>query len=127
MASVFLIRGQRVMLDSDVAALYQMPSRRFAARVRRNLERLPKDFMFRLSKQEAKDVKAEIGAVEWGRRRKCPLVFTELGVAMMAAVMNSPRAVQMNLLIVRAFVEARKATPGRKPSDIAEFGFHATA
>jgi len=107
---IYLIRGQKVMLDTVLAALYQVPTKRLNEAVKRNPARFPKDFMFRLKKKEVEGLRSQIATSngERGGRRYLPYVFTEHGVAMLSAVLNSQRAIQMSLLIVRAFVRMRE-------------------
>jgi hypothetical protein len=106
---IYVIRGQKIMLDSDLAELYRVPTFRLNEAVKRNLRRFPDDFMFQLAKEEAGCLTSQI-AMSKGRggRRTLPYAFTEHGVAMLSSVLNSERAVQMNILIVRAFVKLRE-------------------
>ena len=108
---IYLIRGQKVMLDSDLAELYQVPTFRLNEAVKRNRNRFPEDFMFQLSKEELENWRSQIAISNPGTRmglRRPPYAFTELGVAMLSSVLNSARAVQMNILIMRAFVRMRE-------------------
>ena len=107
---IFLIRGQKVMLDRDLAQLYEIPTSRLNEQVRRNISRFPKDFMFRLTHSEAKNLISQfaISSGDWGGYRKQPLAFTEQGVAMLSSVLHSPRAIQVNIAIMRAFVQLRQ-------------------
>ena len=105
---IHLIRGQKVMLDSDLAELYQVGTRDLNKTVKRNIGRFPIDFMFQLLPKEFKNLMFQFGTSSWGGRRKAPLVFTELGVSMLSSVLNSDRAVQMNIFIMRAFVKLRE-------------------
>jgi phage regulator Rha-like protein len=108
---IYLIRGQKVMLDSDLADLYQIETFNLNKAVKRNPDRFPDDFMFQLTQEEAGALRFQIGMskVEGrGGRRYLPYAFTEHGVAMLASVLNSNRAVQMNILIVRAFIKLRE-------------------
>jgi hypothetical protein len=107
---IFPARGHKVILDSDLAALYGVETRRLNEQVRRNSERFPADFAFQLTAQEAADLKSQIATSSsgWGGRRKLPFVFTEHGALMAASVLNSPRAVQMSLYVVRAFLKLRR-------------------
>jgi hypothetical protein len=105
---IYLIRGQKVMLDRDLAELYQVPTKRLNEQVRRNLSRFPKDFMFALIKTEVKNLRSQIATSSWGGRRTVPLSFTEHGVAMLSAVLNSERAVKMSIAVIRAFVRLRE-------------------
>jgi hypothetical protein len=113
---IYVMRGQKVMLDSDLADLYQVPTKRLNEQVRRNLDRFPADFMFQLTDEEAGSLRSQIATSKDGRggRRYQPSVFTEHGVAMLSAVLNSQRAVQMSILIVRAFVKLREVLAGHK-------------
>jgi hypothetical protein len=108
---IYRIRGQKVMLDSDLAELYQVPTKRLNEAVKRNLDRFPSDFMFQLSKAELENWRSQFAtsnpAARMGLRRP-PYAFTEHGVAMLSSVLNSDRAVQMNILIIRAFVQIRE-------------------
>lgn len=105
---IYLIRGQKVMLDRDLAELYQVPTKRLNEQVRRNLARFPKDFMFPLTKTEAKNLKSQIATSSWGGSRTTPLAFTEHGVAMLSSVLSSERAVQTSIAVIRAFVRLRE-------------------
>lgn len=104
---IFLIRGQKVMLDTDLAALYKVPTKVLNQAVKRNLGRFPSDFMFRLSLQEVDLMRSQIVTASKRNIRYQPYAFTEHGVAMLSSVLNSDRAVQMNILIIRAFVKLR--------------------
>jgi len=108
---IYLIRRQKVMFDSDLAALYQVPTKALNQAVRRNLGRFPDDFMFQLNKEELQNWKSQIvtsnPAAQMGLR-KPPYVFTEHGVAMLASVLKGDRAAQMNILIVRTFIRLRE-------------------
>lgn len=109
---IYVIRGQKVMLDADLAELYQVPTRTLNQAVRRNAERFPDDFMFQLSAEEASALRSQIVTLKKGRGRYskyAPLAFTEHGVAMLSSVLNSQRAIQMNITIIRAFVRMREA------------------
>lgn len=107
---IFDIRGQKVMLDRDLAQLYGVETRVLNQAVRRNIERFPDDFMFQLSNDEFEDWKSQIvmsNSVKMGLRR-APFAFTELGVAMLSSVLNSKTAIQINIGIMRAFVAVRQ-------------------
>jgi hypothetical protein len=113
-ARVISIRGVRVLVDSDLAGLYGVPTRRLNEQVRRNLERFPEDFSFELTDQEVAILKSQIatsspGAPTHGGKRKRPRVFTEHGAVMAASLLTSPRAIQMSIYVVRAFVSLRSA------------------
>src|SRR5260370_36330264 len=107
---IYLIRGQKVMLDSDLAELYQVPTFRLNEAVKRNRRRFPEDFMFRLNAAEARSLTSQIAISKPGRggRRTLPYVFTEQGVAMLSTVLNSERAIAVNIAIMRTFVRLRQ-------------------
>jgi hypothetical protein len=108
---IYILRGHKVMLDADLAALYQVPTKGFNQAVQRNLDRFPEDFMFRLTSEEASALRSQFVTLEKGRGRYpkyAPYAFTEHGVAMLSSVLRSKRAVQMNILIIRAFVKLRE-------------------
>lgn len=113
---IYLIRGQKVMLDSDLAELYQVETRALIQAIKRNQDRFPDDFMFQLSKEEVASLRSQIVISNIGRggRRYLPYAFTEHGVAMLSSVLNSKRAVQMNILIIRAFVKLRELLASHK-------------
>jgi ORF6N domain len=109
--AILLIRGQKVMLDRDLAKLYGVSTGRLNEQVRRNSKRFPADFMFQLSKEEFEDWISQIAISNPGARmgqRKKPYAFTEQGVAMLSAVLNSDRAIEVNIAIMRAFVKLRE-------------------
>ena len=103
------IRGQRVMLDEDLAELYAVETKRLNEAVKRNMDRFPEDFAFRLTIEEADDLKSQIAtsSAHGGRRRSTPMAFTEQGVAMLSSVLNSAHAVAVNIEIMRTFVRMR--------------------
>ncbi len=113
---IYLIRGEKVMLDSDLAALYEVPTFRLNEAVKRNRDRFPEDFMFQLTAEEAVSLTSQfaISKTTRGGRRTAPYAFTEHGVAMLSSVLNSQRAVQMNILIIRAFVKLRELLSSHK-------------
>lgn len=123
-ARIHVIRGQRVMLDSDLAELYGVETRQLNQAVKRNGERFPEDFAFQLSEPEYGALISQFVTSKGGRggRRKTPLVFTEQGVAMLAGVLNSPTAIRVNIEIMRAFVRMRRllATPGDLVTQLTE-------
>ena len=106
--SVFIVRGKKAMIDSDLAALYQVETKILNQAVKRNIERFPTDFMFRLSEQEYGILKSQSVTSSWGGRRTLPYAFTEQGIAMLSSVLKSQRAIEVNISIMRAFVEMRK-------------------
>ena len=101
------IRGHKVILDSDLAALYEVKTMRLNEQVKRNIERFPEDFMFQLTNKEVTTLKSQIAISRWGGRRTLPYVFTEHGAIMAASVLNSPKAVEMSVYVVRAFIKLR--------------------
>jgi hypothetical protein len=105
---ILVIRGQRVVLDSDLAQLYEVETKRFNEQIRRNLTRFPADFMFELTNEEFESLRSQFATSKRGGRRYLPLVFTEHGAIMAASVLNSERAVQMSVYVVRAFVQLRE-------------------
>lgn len=107
-SQIHFIRGQKVMLDSDLAALYSVETRRLNEQVRRNIDRFPVEFMFQLTETEFKNLKSQFATSSWGGRRKLPFVFTEHGAVMLAAVLNSPTAIQASIFIVKVFVRLRQ-------------------
>jgi hypothetical protein len=114
---IFLIRAQKVMLDAHLAELYQVKTRVLIQAVKRNLDRFPKDFMFQLTREEERRLRSQIvisNVVRRGGRRYLPYAFTEHGVAMLSSILKSQRAVQMNILIIRAFIKLREILAGHK-------------
>jgi hypothetical protein len=109
---IHVIRGQKVMRDSDLAVLYEVTTSALNQTVRRNLERFPEDFMFQLTEEEVEGLRSQIVMSKRGERRGgrryAPYVFTEHGVAMLASVLRSPRAIRTGLSIVRAFIRMRE-------------------
>ncbi len=108
---IHTIRGQRVMLDTDLAALYGVETKALNQAVRRNIERFPDDFMFELTRDEYQSLRSQIVTLDTGRGRHSkylPLAFTEQGVAMLSSVLRSKRAVEVNIAIMRAFVQIRQ-------------------
>ena len=116
---ILLLRGQKVMLDTDLAELYGVETGALKRAVKRNRERFPEDFMFELTFQEVGILRCQIGTSSWGGQRFLPYAFTEQGVAMLSSVLKSKRAVQVNIEIMRAFVKLREIL-ARKPSGSAE-------
>jgi hypothetical protein len=111
---IYFIRGEKVMLDKDLAELYDVPTKSLNLAVKRNLKRFPKDFMFQLTERESKNLKFqfETSSLEsenqnWGGSRKLPKVFTEQGVAMLSSVLNSDCAIETNIRIIRIFTKLR--------------------
>ena len=118
---IVVLRGQRVMLDADLAALYGVTTKRLNEQVERNLERFPSDFMFRLTNHEVAILRSQFATsssdarrLAWGGRRYTPHAFTEHGALMAAMVLNSPRATEVSVYVVRAFVELRDTLVAHK-------------
>ena len=107
---IYLIRRQKVMLDSDLAALYQVTTKRMNEQVKRNRRRFPEDFMFQLASEEAQALRSQFATSNRGRggRRYRPYVFTEHGAVMLASVLNSPAAIESSIQVVRAFIRLRE-------------------
>lgn len=106
--AMLLIRRQKVMLDSDLAELYGVTTKRLNQQVKRNSDRFPNDFMFQLSAEEFAHLRSQFATASWGGRRTPPYAFTEHGAVMLASVLNSPRAVQASIEVVRAFIRLRQ-------------------
>jgi hypothetical protein len=104
---IYEIRGHKVMLDSDLAALYMVEVKTLNRTVRRNISRFPDDFMFQLTKEEWDNLKYQIGTSSWGGKRKFPFVFTEQGIAMLSGLLNSNIAINVNIQIMHTFVKLR--------------------
>jgi cell division septum initiation protein DivIVA len=104
---IYEIRNQKVMLDSDLAELYGVETKRLNEQVSRNIDRFPEDFMFQLTEIEWKNLKSQFATSSWGGRRKLPYVFSEHGVLMLSSVLNSQQAIQVNIQIVRIFTRLR--------------------
>lgn len=105
---IYLIREQKVMLDRDLAELYGVENKQLKRQVRRNIQRFPKDFMFELTKEEFENLRSQFGTSRWGGTRYLPIVFTEQGVAMLSSVLNSERAIAVNIKIIRVFTKMRE-------------------
>lgn len=105
---IVLIRGHRVLLDGDLASLYDVETRTLVQAVKRNLDRFPADFMFQLTNQELAHLRSQFVISSWGGRRYVPYAFTEQGVAMLSSVLNSSRALAVNIEIMRTFVRLRE-------------------
>ena len=113
---IYFIRGEKVMVDADLADLYQVQTKRLNEAVHRNLNRFPPDFMFQLTAEEADGLRSQFATSNErrGGRRYLPYVFTEHGVAMLSSVLSSKHAVQMNILIIRAFIRLRELLVNHK-------------
>ncbi len=106
--SILEIRGKKVMLDMDLAIIYEVETRVLKQAVRRNIDRFPDDFMFELMAEELKNLTSQFVTSSWGGQRHKPFAFTEKGIAMLSSVLKSKKAIQMNIAIMRAFVMMRQ-------------------
>lgn len=108
LSKIYMIRGQKVMLDKDLAELYGVEVRRLNEQIKRNIERFPSDFMFQLSNEEWDFLKSQFATSSWGGVRKLPYAFTEHGVLMLSSVLNSQHAIQINIHIMRVYSRLRE-------------------
>jgi uncharacterized protein (UPF0147 family) len=113
-AKIYYIRGSKVMLDKDLAFLYGVQTKYLKQAVRRNIKRFPNDFMFELSKNEFQILRSQIATSSWGGARYQPMAFTEQGVAMLSGILNSDRAIQVNIQIMRTFTKLRHMISGHE-------------
>ena len=113
-SKIYLIRGHKVMLDRDLADLYGVQTRVLKQAVRRNNDRFPSDFMFELTRVEFENLRSQIVTSSWGGLRYLPMAFTEQGVAMLSCVLNSNRAIQVNIQIIRTFTRLRNMLAAHK-------------
>jgi len=105
---IYIVRGQKVMIDEDLAEMYKVETKRLNEQVKRNLNRFPKDFMFMLTPKEYENLKSQNATSSWGGRRKLPGAFTEQGVAMLSSILNSDVAIEVNIRIIRVFTKLRE-------------------
>lgn len=105
---IYIIHGQKVMLDKDLTEMYGVEVKRLNEATRTNLTRFPKDFMFQLTQDEWNNLKSQIATSSWGGIRKLPYTFTEQGVAMLSSVLNSEIAIQVNIQIIRLFTKMKQ-------------------
>lgn len=108
-SKIFITRDKRVMLDRDLAKLYGVETKYLIRQVKRNIKRFPDDFMYVLTPEEVRNLRCQNVTSSWGGRRYSPYVFTQEGLAMLSSVLNSERAIQVNILIMRAFVRLKEA------------------
>ena len=108
MNKIYFIRGQKVMLDKDLAELYNVATRNLNKSVKRNIKRFPDDFMFQLTDEEFDNLMFQFGTSSWGGTRKLPFVFTEQGLAMLSGILNSDRAIMVNIQIMRIYTRMRE-------------------
>lgn len=107
-SKIYLVRGQKVMLDEDLSEMYGLETKRLNEQVKRNIERFPQDFMFQLTDKEFENLKSQFATSSWGGRRKLPFVFTEHGVLMLSSVLSSPTAIKVNIKIMRVYSKLRE-------------------
>ncbi len=105
---IFVIRGQKVMLDSDLAEMYGVETKVLMQSVKRNFKRFPDDFMFQITKEEFENLKSQFVTSSWGGKRKLPYAFTEQGVAMLSSILKSDRAIEVNIQIIRLFTKMKE-------------------
>jgi len=105
---IYVVRGQKVMLDEDLAAMYGVETRRLNEQVKRNRKRFPRDFMFTLTGKEFENLMSQNATSSWGGRRKLPYAFTEQGVAMLSSILNSDTAIEVNIRVIRVFTKLRE-------------------
>ena len=105
---IYVIRGEKVMLDQDLADMYAVETKQLKRQVKRNIERFPKDFMFELTKKEFENLRSQIGTSSWGGTRYIPMAFTEQGIAMLSSVLNSKTAIEVNIRIIRVFTKLKE-------------------
>ena len=105
---IHVIRGQKVMIDEDLAEMYKVETKRLNEQVKRNIKRFPKDFMFILTNKEFDNLKSQFATSSWGGRRKLPYAFTEQGVAMLSSILNIDTAIEVNIKIIRVFTRIRE-------------------
>ncbi|HYU31569.1 MAG TPA: ORF6N domain-containing protein [Thermoanaerobaculia bacterium] len=111
---IIVLRGEKVILDRNIARLYEVETKMLVRAVKRNLGRFPEDFMFQLTEEETQNLRCQIGTSSWGGSRYRPYAFTEQGVAMLSGVLRSERAVQVNVEIMRTFVRLRRMAASRE-------------
>jgi len=114
MSKIYLIGGRKVMLDMDLAELFGVETKQLKRAVRRNEKRFPPDFMFELSQDELENLRSQFGTSSWGGVRYLPMAFTEQGVAMLSSVLNSDRAILVNIQIIRIFTKMQEMLMSHK-------------
>ena len=105
---IYVIRGEKVMIDKDLAEMYGVETKQLKRQVKRNIERFPKDFMFELTNKEFENLRYQIGTSSWGGTRYMPMAFTEQGVAMLSSILNSKTAIEVNIRIIRVFTKMKE-------------------
>ena len=114
-SKIYIVRGEKVMIDSDLAELYDVETKYLKRQVRRNIDRFPNDFMFEITKDEYSVLRSQFGTLKQGQHSKyAPMVFTEQGVAQLSGVLNSQRAIKVNIQIIRLFTQMRKLLMSQK-------------
>ncbi len=113
-SKIYFLRGEKVLLDSDLALLYNIATKALKQAVRRNNHRFPDDFMFELTSEEFSNLRSQIVTSSWGGKRHLPFAFTEQGVAMLSGILNSTRAIETNIAIMRTFVTLRRLMHSNK-------------
>ncbi|HMI66667.1 MAG TPA: ORF6N domain-containing protein [Cyclobacteriaceae bacterium] len=113
-SKIYWVRNNKVMLDIDLAELYHVETRRLNEQVKRNLNRFPKDFMFQITEKEWANLMSQNAISSWGGRRKMPFAFTEHGVLMLSSILNSERAIQVNIQIMRIYTKLKGMLTGHK-------------
>ncbi len=111
---IYFVRGEKIMLDSDLATLYGVETKQLKRQVRRNIDRFPADFMFELTKDELENLRSQFGTSSWGGTRYFPMAFTEQGVAMLSSVLKSKTAIKVNIQIIRIFTQMRNLLSSHK-------------
>ena len=107
-SKIYLIRGQKVMVDQDLSELYDVETKQLKRQVRRNITRFPEDFMFELDRDEFENLRSQTGTSRWGGSRYTPMAFTEQGVTMLSCILNSERAIEVNIRLIRIFARMRE-------------------
>jgi hypothetical protein len=108
LSKIYAIRGEKMMLDQDLAEMYGVETKQLKRQVKRNMDRFPKDFMFELTEKEFENLRSQIDTSRWGGTRYMPMAFTEQGVAMLSSVLNSKTAIEVNIRIIRVFTKLRE-------------------
>ncbi len=107
-SKIYTVRGQKIMLDKDLAEMYGVETKHLKRQVKRNMERFPEEFMFELTAKEFENLRSQNGTTSWGGSRYLPFAFTEHGVLMLSGVLNSPTAIQINIKIIKVFTKLRE-------------------
>lgn len=105
---IYVVRGEKIMLDQDLAEMYGVETKQLKRQVKRNIDRFPKDFMFTLTPKEFENLRSQVGTSSWGGTRYMPMAFTEQGVAMLSSILNSKTAIEVNIRIIRVFTKMRE-------------------